>query len=87
MQKLMNAIMLSCLKATGLVEKRRHCRLENMEPIQLKMHLSMCRNCSNYAKQTSLIDRLLNRQPSSLPSTAETSLLEERIITDIENKF
>jgi anti-sigma factor ChrR (cupin superfamily) len=87
MQKLMNAIMLSCRKATGLVEKRRHCRLESMESIQLKVHLSMCRNCSNYAKQTSLIDRLLNRRPNSLPSTANTSLLEERIIIGIQNKF
>ncbi len=87
MRRLMNAVMLSCRKATGLVEKRSHYRLENMERIQLHMHLSMCRNCSNYAKQTSLIDRLLNRHPNSLPSTADTFLLEERIITDIQNKF
>lgn len=87
MQKLMNAILLSCRKATGLVEKRRHCRLESMDAIQLKMHVSMCRNCSNYAKQTSLIDRLLNRQFNSLPSTADTSLLEAQIITGIQNKF
>jgi hypothetical protein len=87
MQKIINAIILSCLKATGLLEKRRHCRLENVERIQLKMHLSMCRNCSNYAKQSGFIDRLLNRKLSSLPSSAETSLLEERIITDLDNKF
>lgn len=87
MQKLMNAILLSCKKATGLVEKRKLSRLEKMEGIQLKMHLFMCSNCSNYAKQTRFIDRLLNRQPNSHPFTADTSLLEERIITGIQNKI
>jgi hypothetical protein len=86
MQKLMNTIMLSCRIATGLVEKRRHCRLETVEGIQLKMHLSMCRNCSNYEKQTNFIDRLLNRQSKSLPSTTDIASLEERIISDIKNK-
>lgn len=83
----MNVIMLSCKKATELVEKRKLSRLEKLEGIQLKMHLSMCSNCSNYAKQTRFIDRLLNREPKSLPSTTDTSLLEERIITGIQNKF
>ncbi len=86
MRRLMNAIMLSCRKATELVEKRMLCRLDKMEGIQLKMHLSMCRDCSNYAKQTGLIDRLLNRMPTSLPSSTETILLEERIMKKIEKE-
>lgn len=81
MKRLMNAVLLSCRKATELVEKKRHCDLENTERIKLKMHLFMCRNCSNYAKQTAVIDRLLNR--TSITSI-DTSLLEERIITRIK---
>lgn len=78
--------MLSCKKATGLVEKRRHCHLETMEHLQLRAHLSMCGNCSRYAKQAGFIDRLLNRQSSSLVSTADTSMLEERIIKGIHSE-
>ncbi len=81
MKRLMNAVILSCRKATELEEKRRHCHLENMERIKLKMHLSMCRNCSNYAKQTAVIDRLLNRTSTT---SIDTSLLEDRIITRIK---
>ncbi len=79
----MNAIMLSCRKATELIEKRRHCRSEKMEGVQLKMHLSMCRYCSRYAKQSGLVDRLLNRLPHSLPPSVDTSELEERIIKEL----
>jgi len=80
MKKLMNAILLSCRKATGLVEKRRHCNLEKIERVKLKMHLSMCRDCSNYAKQTAVIDRLLHRTSTTF---IDTSLLEDKIITQI----
>ncbi len=78
MKRLMNAVLLSCRKATELVEKRRHCGLESMERIKLKMHLSVCRNCSNYAKQTALIDRLMNRTSTT---SIDTSLLEDTIIS------
>lgn len=83
MRKLMNAIILPCRKATELIEKKRHCRLEGMEGIQLKMHLSMCRYCSRYFKQAALIDRLINRLPQILPLSADTSDLEERIINEL----
>lgn len=84
MRKLMIAIMLSCRKATELIEKKRHCGLEGKERLQLKMHLSMCRFCSNYAKQTGLIDRLLNQLPQALPPSENTTELEEKIIKEIQ---
>lgn len=83
MRRYLNTLMLSCRKATELVEKRRICRLDKLKGLQLKMHLSVCPDCSNYAKQTGLIDRLLNRMPTSLPSYTETFLLEERIMKKI----
>lgn len=81
MKKLMNAVLLSCRKATELVEKKRHGDVGNMEGVQLTMHLSMCRNCRNYAKQTAVIDRLLRRTSTSI---MDTSLLEDRIIIQLK---
>lgn len=87
MRKLMNAIMLSCRKATEFVEKKRHCRLAKMERVRLKMHLSICKDCSNYAKQTGFIDRLLNGHQKFSSANVDTSSLEKRIITDIQSKL
>lgn len=81
MKKLMNALMLSCRDATGVLEKKRHCGLAKMERLKLKVHLSVCRDCSNYAKQTAVIDRLLNRNYTTV---TDTYLLEERIITRLK---
>lgn len=86
MRKVLNAIMLPCRKATELIEKKRHCRLEGVQGVQLKMHLVMCRYCSRYSKQTHLIDHLLNRHPQFNTPTLDTWPLEERIIADLESK-
>jgi hypothetical protein len=86
MIKLMNAIILSYLKTTENIEKKRHCTLNTFELIRLKIHLFLCRNCSNYAKQTAFIDRLLNRQPPVNSSALDTSFLEEQIVSNLTRK-
>ncbi len=51
--------MLSCLRATELVEKKLQVRLNFKEKVQLKLHVKVCKACSDYEKQSILIDKAL----------------------------
>jgi hypothetical protein len=60
MKELMYKLLLSCLKATELIEKKLHFKLSVKERIQLKMHKMMCSACSNYEKQSIFIEKGLS---------------------------
>jgi len=60
MKKLMNIFLLSCKKATELIEKREIISLSPTEKIQLKLHTSMCKACKSYEKQSDTIDKALS---------------------------
>ena len=62
MKKLMHLIMLSCLKATELIERKLEYKLNVVERVQLVMHKSMCKSCSLYEKQSELLENLLVKQ-------------------------
>ena len=49
---------LSCTKATYLLEKKLHRKLNFIEKIQLRIHLSLCTNCTDYNKKAELLDLL-----------------------------
>jgi len=57
MKKIMNILMLSCKKATELIEKRLVTGLSGIEKIQLKVHTAVCKNCSTYKKQSNIIEK------------------------------
>lgn len=61
MKKLMNWMMLSCKKATELVEKQALLGLSPKEQLRLRLHTSLCDGCTAYQKQSLLIDQLLHR--------------------------
>lgn len=62
MKKIMHILFLSCLKATELLEKKLYFKLSLMEKLQLQLHKSMCKACSNYQKQSILIDKAIAKQ-------------------------
>lgn len=78
----MNAIMLSCIKATELMERKELIPLSLMQKMQLKMHVAMCSGCRNYMKQTALVNKLLNKTFSA-PSVVDSTELERVIISKI----
>jgi predicted anti-sigma-YlaC factor YlaD len=78
----MNIMMLSCIKATQLMELREHCPLTLPDKIQLRMHVAMCSGCRNYMKQTRLINELLRRNLETAAIVA-TDDLEANIIRKI----
>ena len=57
MKKLMHTLFLSCLKATELIEKKIHFKLNLTEEIQLKAHKMMCSACTNYEKQSIILEK------------------------------
>lgn len=71
--------MLSCRKATELLEKQEHCRLSIKESMQLKIHLFVCKYCNRYVRQVQLIDSVTER----LVLTHDTSDLEAKVIEKI----
>lgn len=61
MRKLMNFLMLSCKKASELVDKRTVVNLSMKENMLLHMHTAMCNGCKTYQKQSKILDELLKQ--------------------------
>lgn len=62
MARLMNTLMLSCRKATELMEKKMNVNLKFVEKFQLFLHTRMCDACTLYEKQSQFIDIVLRGQ-------------------------
>ncbi len=84
MKRLMHYLFLSCLKATELIEKRIYFKLSFKEKMQLEVHKMLCDACSNYEKDSILIDKTLQKQNTKPPvitginlKAFEQSLLEK----------
>ena len=60
----MNALMISCKKATELTEKRIHFGLTLSESFQWRMHTAMCSACRLYSKQSAFIERTIEKKVS-----------------------
>lgn len=68
--------MLSCQKATLLIEKSHSNPLSFVERIKLKVHLSMCDKCTEYKKQSVLIDNALKANRRNIPNSQDLKLSE-----------
>lgn len=82
----MNVLLLSCIKATELIEKKLHFKLSVKESLQLKLHKSMCKACTSYEKHSILIDKGISNIYQSNEQTQEVDLdgLKKSIIDKIE---
>lgn len=89
MKKLMHYLMLSCKKATELIEKKTVVRLSFKEKVQLRMHKSMCDACTAYEKQSRKINELLHKHFHSVSIDNTVILtneaLKEKIMNNIPN--
>ena len=74
----MHFFFLSCLRATELIEKKIHMQLDLKEEIQLKLHKSMCKACSNFDKQSVFIDVLIKSKEYK-KLNINTSIFKEEI--------
>jgi hypothetical protein len=79
-RRLMNFLMLSCKRATALIEKKKLNQLSKKEQLQLKMHTSMCKACSAYSLQSDIMDNSLERYWS------KNNTVEKKTISESSNE-
>jgi len=89
MRRLMNIIMLSCRKATELIEKQLYFGLSPLERVKLRMHMLLCDYCCRYKKQSLFLHKLLgghdhDHPASDVPAIEENAELKEKILNQIE---
>ena len=89
----MHLAILSCKKATFLIEKSQVRRLSFLQRLQLKMHLKICDGCFNYQRQSRLIEGLLKSAHTdfSTPtgfklSEKSKSLIQKKIEENLKKK-
>lgn len=76
--------MLSCCKATALVEKKNNGKTSFINNIQILMHTSFCNACKEYEKQSRVIENTLKKHlHSSLKSTLINDPLKAKIISSL----
>ena len=80
---IMNAMLLSCVKATKLIEMKEYVPLRLIQTMQLHMHTAMCSGCRNYVKQSQLINQLLQKKFDTHPIIKNTDDLEAVIISKL----
>ncbi len=61
--------MLSCKKATMLIEKKLLIKLSFKENVQLTLHKSMCDACTAYEKQSKKMDEILKQHIHDNPNS------------------
>ena len=80
--------MLSCKKATELIEKDLLVGLSRKERLKLRVHLSMCDGCKAYQKQSQQIDKFLahhiGKDNTEIIPILENKVLKDRIITKLK---
>ena len=90
MRKLMNILMLSCQRASELIDKKTLVSLSGREKLMLRMHTGMCDACSSYQRQSIVLDEILHKHfHSSQESKVERhtkARLKEQIISRLTGK-
>lgn len=88
-KRVVHLFVLSCQKATFLIEKQLHTSLSPMERLQLRTHLSLCKYCTAYKYKAVFLDKLLSDQRTveenrHLFSEQEIVALKEKFKSEIE---
>ncbi|MCK9411515.1 MAG: hypothetical protein M0Q53_04385 [Prolixibacteraceae bacterium] len=85
MKKLMHILLLSCLKATELIEKRFYFKLSFKERLQLKLHKTMCDACTNYEKHSRIIEKGIEIYQKKQHNEMDMTLLKSQINLRLHN--
>jgi len=78
----MQKLMLSCKKATELIDKKIHSGISRDEKIKLYFHTMMCSACTNYEKQGYLMDRMLKDNHADHNSTHHNNAMPPEDLID-----
>ena len=81
MKWLMKFMMLSCLKATELIEKKILFRLSQFERLKLYYHTKMCEVCAKYENQSVILHETLKKSATEPISNDE---IDEKTMDSIK---
>jgi len=86
-KKIIHLILLSCVKATELIEKKTLFGLSWIERLQLRLHTNVCDGCTIYQQQSILLDEVMKAQMinfdelSLLPQVKNESLKQSILLS------
>lgn len=75
----MHILLLSCIKATELIEKRFYFKLSFKEKLQLKLHTMVCDACTNYEKQSKIIEKGIEMYQKKQHDEIDMTQLKDQI--------
>lgn len=87
MKKLMNILMLSCKKASDLIDKKSAVKLSMKENVMLHMHTAMCDGCKAYQKQSRILDELLSKHIYTTDETQVPQIINNKLKQQIISKI
>ena len=64
--KLIHYLILSCCKATLLMEKKEAKTISSMEKLRLNIHLGICKWCRAYKQKVGLIGKMMEKMPGEM---------------------
>jgi len=83
----MSKLMITCKKATEMIERNNSNDLSMSELMKLKFHLILCKACKFYEKQSRLIDTFLKKHLLNTEKPIDSKKLKHRIKSKIENEL
>jgi DNA transposition AAA+ family ATPase len=86
MKSIRHIFLISCLKATELIEKNLHLKLSLSERLKLKVHKSMCKACALYDKQSAMIEKGISAQIRKEGMKTDIEGLKNKIHQILESK-
>ncbi len=87
MKKLKHFLMLSCKKASELIDKKSLIKLSWKESLQLNMHTAMCDGCKAYEKQSLVLDNILHKHVQSNDESQVPQLENPDLKNKIKSKL
>lgn len=78
--------MVTCKKATEMVERNNQKDLSKKELMILKFHLLLCKACKRYELQSRQIDTLLKKYLSSTDKRVKSDEFKHRVIRDFDKE-
>lgn len=76
-KRIAHFFVLSCEKATLLIEKELQGSLSPLERIQLKIHLSICQDCTCYRVKSRFLDSCIDRSTTEFESKFTQKEIED----------
>ena len=79
-------LMLNCKEATLLIEKKQEETIKVGDRMKLAFHLTLCKVCVIYEKQSKLIEAILKKKTTTEPNSNNIIQLKKEIKEKIGSK-